>query len=490
MPFLAKILPTQPLNHQSARGSKNATSSPLEELVDRIEATTNAAAAAPRGVASQAWRKFIEENPALEDPFARVVQAAPDIADAASRVFLDKLMEGMEAAGLSQEIDKLSAGLEAYYRPEDGQGNACAYDKEAGEFRSKSGVPCELTKVAGGGMSLVRGLIQEMTGKARGEAKEKLESATQRAVEHVVKGPQQIWEKLGNAWKTTLLLAGLAASTPRVTGLKIENGDIRFTIPPGIGRFSGSISISKDGLQALSLKLPEVKIKGLKISTSGGFADNVGSGQVALVVPVKKAEVGVTVSHEQGRPSGQQEYHQKTTVQASASVPLGEGGGKIQAGTKTTFQPDGKAPTEYSLQASTPVGKSKSVSLSAGVTGTITTSGQQVELASNPAVTASVSGKLPTLNRRLRKQEQQREERKQEDLDLKSREAQLVSRLQQMDPEKDKDAMWALEQELIEIRRQRGSANRLPIPSEWSVNGDYLVAAAAVAGVVYFALRR
>jgi hypothetical protein len=488
MPFIAQILPTEPIKLPPAKGSKNAEPNPLDELVDRIEATTNAAAAAPRGVASQTWRKFIEANPGLEDPFARVAQAAPDIADAASRVFIDKLMEGMEAAGLDQELDKLSAGLESYYRPADADGNACAYDKKTGEFRSKSGGPCHLTRVAGGGMSLVRGLLQDVTAKAQGGAKEKLEGATRKAIDHVIKGPQQLWAKLGDAWKTTILLAGLAASTPRVTGLQVKDGNIQFTIPPGIGKFSGSISISKDGLQELSLKLPEVKIKGLKISTSGGFTDNVGSGQVALVVPVKKAEVGVTVAHEQGRPSGQEAYHQRTTVQTSASVPIGTGGGKVQAGTKTTFQPDSKTPTEYSLQVSTPVGKSKAVSLAAGVTGTVTTSGQQVELASNPAVTANISGKLPTLNRRLRKQEQQREEEKQSVADAKAREAQLVSQLQAMDPEKDKDEMWAVEQELIELRRRRGSANR-SAPSEWTVNGDYIVAAVSLVAVAYFAVK-
>ena len=417
MPFRAEILPIQPparlkIKRGMLKGSPNSLGDNLNELVDRVESTTHAAAAAPRGVASKIWQSFIANNPTIEDPFTRVVQAAPDIADAASRTFIDKLMDEMERGGLTKEVAKLAEGLEDFYAPQDPNGNPCSYDAATESFVSKSGLKCELVKVSGGGLSFVKNAVRQASTNLKGDAKKKLDKAVEVALKEVVKGPQELWSKLSSAWKATLLLAGLAAAAPRITGLKLKKGNIEFQIPPGMGSFSGGISISGGKLKSLSVKLPPVTIKGLKITASGGFSQNIGKGQVAVVVPVKKATVGVTVTHEQGRTSDG--YRHQSTLETQVSRPIGKGGGKIEAGTRTTFVPGQRTPTEYSLQLSTPVGQSKSVALSAGVTGTVTTSGRRVELAGNPAVTASISGKLPTLNRRLRKAQQYERRKKEE----------------------------------------------------------------------------
>jgi hypothetical protein len=494
MPFRAEILPIQPparlriKRGMLLKGSPNSLGGNLSELVDRVESTTHAAATAPRGVSSKIWQGFIANNPGIEDPFTRVVQAAPDIADATSRTFINKLMGEMERGGLTKEVAKLAEGLEEFYAPQDPNGNPCSYDAATGSFFSKSGLKCELVKVSGGGLSFVKNALQKASPGLKEDSKKKLDQAVETALREVVKGPQRLWSKLSSAWKSTLLLAGLAAATPRITGLKLEKGNIKFQIPPGVGSFSGGISISGGKLRGLSINLPPVTRKGLKLTASGEFSQSTGKGQVAVVVPVKKATVGVTVTHEQGRK--QDGYYHQSTLETQVGRPIGKGGGKIEAGTKTTFVPGQRTPTEYSLQLSTPVGQSKSVALSAGVTGTVTTSGRRVELAGNPAVTASISGKLPTLNRRLRKA-QQYEKRKEEEArtksaELKQKETELVASLQSMDSKTEEDAMWELESQLRDVRRQLGSANRAP---EATINGDLVTAAVATLGIAALTIK-
>jgi len=121
----------------------------------------------------------------------------------------------------------------------------------------------------------------------------------------------------------------------------------------------------------------------------------------------------------------------------------------------------------------------------------VTTSGRRVELAGNPAVTASISGKLPTLNRRLRKAQQyerrKKEEAQTQTAELKQKEAQLVASLQSMDPKTEKDAMWELERQLRDVRSQLGSANRAP--SEININGDLVTAAVATLGVAALTIK-
>jgi len=484
MRFVAKIMAIEPAKKveiEKVNGSPNSTEANLTELVDRIEATTHAAAAAPRGVSSAAWRGFIEKHPEIEDPFARVVQAAPDIADATGRTFLDNLIKQMDEYGISDEAEKIAKGLESYYRHEDSNGNLCEYNPKTGEFKSKTGLPCNLVKVAGGGMSAVKELIQKATNEARSEVKEKIEKSVQKALEEVVKGPRKMWSKLSDAWKATLLLAGLAAAAPRVTGLKLSGDNIEFQIPPGIGNFSGGLKISNGNLKSLSITLPPVRIKGLLIRAGGGFEEGAGEGQISVVVPVKKASVNVSVKHEQSSTD------QKTTLDAGVSRPIGESGGRIQAGTQTAFQPGQKIPTNYSVQIATPVGPTKNVSLSAGVVGTVTTSGQRVELAGNPAVTVGVSGELPSLNKRIRYNQKEEERREEEKSNLRTRESVLVASLQNMDPEKQKEEMMKAEEELREVRKEIGSTNKQKRKDK-SINGDEIFGVGAMLAVLAYGM--
>jgi hypothetical protein len=146
--------------------SMGATQSPvmgkLGELVDRVEATTHAAASAGRGVTSQVWRDFIQKNPGIEDPFIRVVQAAPEIADAATQGFLDNLLDTLEKSGLEDQVGKITSALENYYQHRDAQGRPCD--------PSKGDRSCMLTKVAGGGMSVVKDVVVEVQARRRAGA--------------------------------------------------------------------------------------------------------------------------------------------------------------------------------------------------------------------------------------------------------------------------------------------------------------------------------
>ncbi len=425
--FRAKLMKLEPamVDVKDAVGSAAGTPlmERLSELVDRVEATTHAAASAPDGVASTVWRDFIKKNPSIEDPFIRVVQAAPEIADAATQGFLDSLLGTMEASGLGDQVTKITTALESYYQHRDGQGRPC--DPSGGD---KS---CMLTKVAGGGLSIVKDTLGKALAGAQGEQKEKLEKALSKSIDNVLYGPRQLWDRLSDAWRAVILLAGLAAETKRITGLTIGKGKLQFEVPPGMGPFAGKIEISEGKLKSLGASLPEIKLKHLTIKGGGSYEAGVAAGgTTAIVVPLKKATAGVEVSHAYKIPTGDS----STTVKTSYSRPLGESG-KVSAGTSTTIE-SGKSniPTQYRVEVSGPVGKTKSVSVSAGVAGTITTDGQRVELATNPNVTVGVSGQLPTLNRRLRKQQQDRYEQKK---------AGSASRVQAQDDEKNGDYVTA-----------------------------------------------
>lgn len=459
--------------------SMGATQSPimgkLGELVDRVEATTHAAASAGRGVTSQVWRDFIQKNPGIEDPFIRVVQAAPEIADAATQGFLDNLLDTLEKSGLEDQVGKITSALDSYYQHRDAQGRPCD--------PSKGDRSCMLTKVAGGGMSVVKDVIGKSLAGAQGEHKQKLEAAIGKSIDNVLYGPRQLWDRLSDAWKAVILLAGLAAETKRVTGLTIGKGKLEFEVPPGMGPFTGKIEISEGKLKTLGASLPPIKLKHLTIKGSGSYEAGVSAGgSTAVVVPLKKGTAGVEISHDYSIPTGES----STTVNTSYTRPIGEKG-KVSAGTSTKFDSGSSAiPTQYRVEVSSPVGKTKSMSVSAGVTGTVTKEGQRVELATNPAVTVGVSGQLPTLNRRLRKQEQGRYEEKQKVEEKKRREEQILIALQ---TEKDAKRKHELEQELIGLRGgASGSASRGE--GEKSQNGDYIAAGIAAAMIAYAAVGR
>lgn len=476
--FQAQLATLEPalVNLKPSMGAAaSPTMGKLGELVDRVEATTHAAASAARGVTSQVWREFVQKNPGIEDPFIRVVQAAPEIADAATQGFLDNLLNTMEASGLEDQVSKITTALDSYYQHRDAQGRPCD--------PSKGDKSCMLTKVAGGGMSVVRDVIGKSLAGAQGENKQKLEAAVGKSIDSVLYGPRQLWDRLSNAWKAVILLAGLAAETKRVTGLTIGKGKLEFEVPPGMGPFTGKIEINEGKLKTLGASLPPIKLKHLTIKGSGSYEAGVSAGgSTAIVVPLKKATAGVEVSHDYSLPTGES----TTTLNTSYTRPVGEKG-KVSAGTSTKFDSRSSSiPTQYRVDVSSPIGKTKSMSVSAGVTGTITTEGQRVELATNPAVTVGMSGQLPTLNRRLRKQEQERYNEKQKVNEKQRREEQIVIALQ---TEKDAKRKHELEQELVGLRGgSSGSANRAE--PEGTQNGDYIAAGIAAALIAYAAVGR
>jgi hypothetical protein len=250
-----------------------------------------------------------------------------------------------------------------------------------------------------------------------------------------------------------------------------------------MGPFTGKIEINEGKLKTLGASLPPIKLKHLTIKGSGSYEAGVSAGgSTAIVVPLKKATAGVEVSHDYSLPTGES----TTTLNTSYTRPIGEKG-KVSAGTSTKFDSRSSSiPTQYRVDVSSPIGKTKSMSVSAGVTGTITTEGQRVELATNPAVTVGMSGQLPTLNRRLRKQEQERYNEKQKVNEKQRREEQIVIALQ---TEKDAKRKHELEQELVGLRSgSSGSANRAE--PEGTQNGDYIAAGIAAALIAYAAVGR
>lgn len=489
MPFLATLLHIQPpgmihVRRGMLRGAANTLSTSLDELVDRVEATTHAAAAAPQGIKSQVFREFITKNRDIQEPFLRVVQSAPEIADAAAQTYLDKMIGVLDIGGLDARAfgDKVSSSLNNYYRWEDQNGNPCSQER-GGTLVSSSGAPCRMVKVAGGGLAMVRDLIKStnLSKAARAE----VDKASRAALEQVVSGPQKVWDKLSDAWKVTLALAGLAASTPTITNLKTDGSgssrSISFEIPPGFGPFSGKFEIEGGRFVSWAASLPPVKLKSLTIEASGKYEQGTSAEHVALVVPIKKADVGFTVDHQQGPDS------QQTTLKSSVSRETGAGG-RVSASTSATFSPGASTvPVQYQLKVDTPIGPTKSASLSAGVTGTVTSAGQRVELAANPAVTVSVAGQLPTLNRRLREKQQFEHQQEEAVANDRKREAQIVAQLQKMNPATQKDQMWELESELIELRKKTGSANKV---RESEINGDIMIGVGALAVVAGLEIRK
>ncbi len=458
MPFLARIRHRRgPFRRRTRRGSRNVAT--LGDLVDRVNATTAAATQAEKGVKTPAWRQFIASHPEIQDPFARVVQAAPDIAEEATRAFLDATMKVMEQSGLQAELAALTEGLENYYGYRDSEGNACTYNAQAGNFQSPQGLPCSLVKIAGGGLSVVQGLIEAQTSGARGDVSQKLDQAVQTGLQKITRGPKQYWQRLDDAWKATLLLAGLAAATPAATGLKLEDGDISFSVP-GVGE----LEIAEGQLKTIAARLPPVRIRGLTIEGSGSVRDGDREGSVRLVVPIRQTDVSVSA---EGGPGG-------SSLTAAAARPVGQRG-QVSASYTTSTN---RVPPRYSLSASTS-SRSGNISANAGVTIAQTRGGRPVQAAS-----VNVTGSFPTLNRRIRQNQQGAQSSRQAQslarADKQARENEIVAELQGLDSNSEQyRKLWS---ELQRIRRELGSANLAPARKSWLSNrGDVLVGVLGVA---------
>jgi hypothetical protein len=521
MPFTARIhlltpppLPPEQLGSASRSGVPNAGR--FGEVMDRINATLISAAGAPAGIQSDTWRELVEKHPDIQDPFARVIQAAPDIADATTQTVIDKLLGVLEESGLPQEADKLSRAIDSYYRYEDVAGNVCTYDQATGRFVSPKGMPCRLVKAKGGGAKAIKDLVlKELQGPAS-----KVRDAYNRGVTEVLKdltgGPRKLWSKLSDAWKAGILLTGLGVAATRITGLKVgRDSRGKFDLSFGVAGI-GKIKIDGGKLDQLALTLPPVTLKRLTIEASGEVKrGQAQSGEIALVVPVKRTTLRAEGAYSRTS-SGAGEGHvdlsakrsgkrvdleagarletgpggQRTQVRTSAGVPIAGGRGRAQASSTTTFQPGSdRIPTEFQASVAAPINRTRTISMAAGVTGAVTTGGGAVELASSPAVTLSVAGELPTLNRRVRKAQQARTLAKQEQAEeitiAKRREAEIVRRLQASPPPAEGERV-ALLKELDDVRDASapGSANRVPW-NQRTYSGDVLVGAAILGGLAW-----
>lgn len=469
MPFLARIKHRRgPFRRRTRRGSRNVAT--LGDLIDRVRATNAAATQAEGGVKTQAWRQFIAKHPDVQDPFARIVQAAPDIAEEATRAFLDGTMKAMEQSGLQAELVALTCGLESYYGYRDSAGNACTYSAQTGNFQSPAGLPCSLVKIAGGGLSVIQSLLEAQSAGARGEVAQKLDQAVQTGLQRITKGPKRYWQRLDDAWKATILLAGLAVATPTATGLKLEDGNISFNVP-GIGE----LNIAEGQLRTIAAKLPTVRIRGLTVEGSGSVRDGQREGSVRLVVPIRQTSVSVDAK---GGPGG-------SSLTAAAARPVGKQG-QISASYTTTT---GRTPPRYSLAASA-TSRSGNIAANAGVTLAQTRGGRPVQAAS-----VNVTGSFPTLNKRIRQNQQGAQASKQAESlarsDKQARENEIVAELQGMDSGSAQyKRLWS---ELQQIRRELGSANFAPAGrTSLSDRGDVIVGVLGIAlvGLVHLASSR
>lgn len=458
----------------------------------------------------------MQRHPDVQDPFARLIQAAPDIADATSQTVIDKLLGVLEDAGVPDEAAKLTRAVESYYRYEDPAGNVCSYDKKTGQFKSPRGLSCRLVKAKGGGATMLKQLVLEQLQSPVAKVRGAYERGVSEVLKDLTQGPRRLWSKLSDAWKAGVLLTGLGAAVPRITGLKVKRDskgklDFNFEVA-GVGK----ISIDGGKVQQLALNLPPVTLKRLTIKAKGDVSRTAQSGEVALVVPVKRTTVRAEAAYEREK-GGAGKGHvdvsatrggkrvdleagarlesgpdgRRVQTRAAAATPIAKGRGTVQASATSTFTPgDSRVPTEFKASVATPLNKTRTISMAAGVTGTITTGGGAVELASSPGVTLEVAGQLPTLNRRIRKAQQARQLENMEDAEeiavAKRREAEILRTLQ-ADPAPPEGERVALLQELDRVRditARSGSVNRTPWHQR-TYNGDLLVGVAVLGGLAW-----
>jgi hypothetical protein len=462
MPFLARVKHQRRVfTRRTRRGSRSVAT--LNDLIDRVNATTAAATQAEEGVKTSTWRDFISNNPDLQDPFARIIQAAPDIAEEATRAFLDATMSAMEKSGLQGELQALTDGLENYYAYRDSAGNACTFNAQTGNFQSPQGLPCSMVTVAGGGLSVVKSLIEAQTAGARGEISQKIDQAVSEGLQFLLRAPQQYWTRLDDAWKATILLAGLTASSPAAVGLKIDGGNIEFNVP-GIGE----LSINDGQIRTVAATLPPVSIRGLTVEGSGEIRDGQREGSVRLVVPIRQTTVTTTASGGPGQ----------STLTTTAQRQVGERG-TLQAGYTTSTS---RVPAQYSLAAST-TSRSGNISANAGVTVARTRTGRPVQAAS-----VNVTGSFPTLNRRIRQNQQGAQAARQAQLqareDKQARENEIVAELQGLDTNSEQyRRLW---NELQQIRRDLGSANIAPQADSSNILLGMGLVGAALIGFLHY----
>jgi hypothetical protein len=353
-------------------------------FLDNIEGTLRGKLAAQAGLESANWRQIANAHPDVQDPFSRVVGASSEIADASLTGFIDAFylaLDHLEPTGQAKaEIDGIVAQfnneLDHYYRYTDPVSGAACVLTERGTWETPSGGRlCQITKVQGGATSLVKQMVTAGLESSNVDVQRAWGTVTNNAIEKLARGPRRLYEKLNTTAKVVLLLATAAAATvARRDQLPVTydraTRTLRATIP-GVG----AISVSEGKVESLSLTLPSIEVRKATVRTAIRATGSEQSFDADIVVPVRNAQ--------------------------------------IKAGT-TVARTTGSSRVRQELRASitTPVTPAQTAFLSAGVTVPIDRRGRRVEIASSPTLQATISGQLPTLNRRVAyNQRARREER-------------------------------------------------------------------------------
>jgi hypothetical protein len=383
----------------------------LDELIDRIEATIHGSVQAGRGMSTTAWTEFAQQNPGVRDAINRVVSHrgalsyGSGICDAATQVFLGALLQEMKGTGLDTQAASLSGALAAHYAHRSPGQGPCLEN-------------CGLLKRSGGALSVAKGIL-EATAKASAADRAKVESCILRALQATkAHNNGELWGMLAAAWRSCLMLVGLATTPPRVSGLArtADGFGVTFKVLPGFGPFSGEMQIPSGQLQLLLTKLPSpMQLKCDSDSIS--------------VVPVKKS-AGVEVIEKKGATSG--------------------GPGLVQVEDLGS--------------------RSRQASVSAGIVGSLTTTGERVEPSANPRISSQLIGESPALHP-------------------------WVARVDEpgQAPTEQQDPSAFITPKKPQTDQAKGAQNQSQpkaegrIPRELEVNGDYLAGGVAILMVLHAA---
>ncbi len=436
-------------------------------VVDRIDGLLRGKLAAQAGLASGTWKQIASAHPDIQDPFARLVNASSEVADASLVSLVDGFLKGLETAGadlgpasssaLGDLRNRFTTEFSDYYEPQDQYGRRCTVDA-AGNWRSAGG-PCRLTKVQGGGSALFKQMVSAGLGSADASVRAAVKRASQSATEALVAHPRRLYAKLNTASKVVLLLALAAPSAvAALQSLPIKYDKQTKTLSgsiPGLG----PITVKEGKIKEIGLSLPPITARRATITASLTKNEAGKIATVDMVVPVKKA--------------------------------------KLTAGTTVRQGPGAQSEGRLSFEA--PLTKSSAMFLKAGVTVPLDTRGRRVEAASSPTVQASLSGKLPTLNRRLR--DKAKATARATDAaaaadaaaarlqaETKAEIARLVRALQsRKTPDPDPAERDAMIQELNALRAELKSGSAVVQPPRHEYAADSLAPALALVAVFAFA---
>ena len=368
-------------------GAAKKSTNRILMFLDNIEGTLRGKVAAQAGLESANWRQIANAHPDVQDPFARVVGASSEIADASLTGFIDgfyRALDHIEPSGQTKtEIDgiisQFNSELDHYYRYTDPVSGAACVLTERGTWETPSGGRlCQITKVQGGATDLVKQMVTAGLESGNVDVQRAWQGVTNDAIERLVRGPRKLYDKLNTTAKVVLILATAAtAAVAARDQLPITYDQDTRTLRanlPGIG----AITVSEGKVESLSLTLPSVEVREATISASLRATGSEQTASADVVVPVRNA--------------------------------------RITAGTTVT-RTTGSSRVRQDLRASitTPVTPAQTAFMSVGVTVPVDHRGRRVEIASSPTLQASVSGQLPTLNRRVAyNQKAMREERARE----------------------------------------------------------------------------